>query len=144
MACRNAVKAHKAQEELLEHVGKKPGAGQKGEEWKMERKRRVLGMDFDDETHTSEDGDASAKGASAKPLTVREYKRRWLANLRIEFLPLDLASVKSVRNCVGLVRERYPYVTHLLCKAGCGPFLGINWLGAALSFFKHGLLETVT
>lgn len=60
-------------------------------------------------------------------------------------MPLDLASVDSVLSCAQEVRKRYPYLTHVMLNAGsvslyrssvklmsvrCGPFTGIDWLGA--------------
>lgn len=43
------------------------------------------------------------------------------------------------------IRYRYPYVSHLICNAGCGAFNGINWPVAIKQCLTHPLVGvTVT
>ncbi|QRV72648.1 GDP-mannose 4,6-dehydratase [Ceratobasidium sp. AG-Ba] len=48
-------------------------------------------------------------------------------NLEIEIVSLDLSSVDKVFACAESVKQRFPYLTHMVLNAGVGDFKGINW-----------------
>ncbi|GAA95397.1 uncharacterized protein L969DRAFT_15318 [Mixia osmundae IAM 14324] len=144
LACRNAIKAHRACSNLLKLAGKKRPEDYRDQQmWKAERTRRAMAQSFD----SDDDGSApeSSKAAASRPryLTRLEYRQHWLDGLRVEFVPMDLASVISVFGTVSAIQQRYPYVTHLYLNAGCGPFIGLNW-GAAFYALATDYIDSVT
>ncbi|KAG8745779.1 hypothetical protein FRC10_007041 [Ceratobasidium sp. 414] len=48
-------------------------------------------------------------------------------NLDIQVVSLDLSSVDKVFACAEGVRQRFPYITHMVLNAGVGSFIGIDW-----------------
>lgn len=140
LACRNAIKAHKARTALLYAIGKID----KGSRWKAERKRRVLkGESEDGDVPGDEDEHGNGNGilnelgeykvgiqddavsvSKRVILSDAEWKRKWLDGLRIEFVPLDLSSVESVFHCVQEVKSRcVPFCTENphVCMTYRGP-----------------------
>ncbi|KAL0949047.1 hypothetical protein HGRIS_009140 [Hohenbuehelia grisea] len=55
------------------------------------------------------------------------HARQFRDNLRIDVLPLDLASITSVFKFANQVSRNYPYVSHLVCNAGVASFKGMNY-----------------
>ncbi|KAG0150311.1 hypothetical protein CROQUDRAFT_73125 [Cronartium quercuum f. sp. fusiforme G11] len=71
------------------------------------------------------------------------YRQRWLANLRIEFLELDLSDLSSIFRAVDVLKQRYGYISHLLLNAGGAAFIGLDWPKAIRGFCRN-FLEAVT
>ncbi|KAH8929292.1 NAD(P)-binding protein [Atractiella rhizophila] len=128
LACRNSIKAHKVRTALLKSIGKKE-KDDKDVEWKQERKKRIL------------QGDNSVEGK--RKLDAKEWKRAWLDGVSVEFVALDLSSVRSVLHCAKEVKQRYPYVSHLMLNAGGGPFIGLKW-GYAIKRIATNIIDAVT
>lgn len=71
------------------------------------------------------------------------YRQQWLANLKIEFLELDLLNLSSISSAVDAVKQRHGYLSHLFLNAGGGAFTGLDWSKAARGFCRN-FLEAVT
>ncbi|PWN51357.1 NAD(P)-binding protein [Violaceomyces palustris] len=71
-----------------------------------------------------------------------KYRRRFCQGTRIEFVPLDLGSMASALECAKTIRERYPYVTHIVLNAGSSAWTGLNWFHATymiMTSFRHAV-----
>ncbi|PPQ82161.1 hypothetical protein CVT25_015139 [Psilocybe cyanescens] len=62
-----------------------------------------------------------------------DYASTFIANCNIHIHELDLTSVSSVLRFSAIIRETYPYVSHLLLNAGVASFERIDWI----RFFKQ-------
>lgn len=60
-------------------------------------------------------------------ISFETYRQRWLANLKIEFLGLDLGNLSSIFRAVDEIKERHGHLSHLLLNAGGGAFVGLDW-----------------
>jgi 3-keto steroid reductase len=79
------------------------------------------------------------QSGQVETMTFYEYRSRWLDQLTIEWVPMDLYHAQSVVDAVKLVNQRYGYLTHLLLNAGGGPFVGIDWIGLVKAFLRNFL-----
>ena len=79
------------------------------------------------------------QSGQVETMSFYEYRSRWLDQLTIEWIPMDLYRAQSVVDAVKLVNERYGYLTHLLLNAGGGPFVGIDWIGLVKAFLRNFL-----
>lgn len=138
LASRNVAKAEGARKLLYKSVGKLMGDDEVGV---------TVGsmVNGDGELSSSEDEDekVSRRLLPKRELSPPEYRRRWLQNLVIDLVELDLASISSTFACADGVKKRYPYVTHLLLNAGGGPFVSLNWPLAVYSILTN-FLPSVT
>jgi 3-keto steroid reductase len=100
IAARNAVKAHKATSSLLRAVGKKPPL-QSTRHWRRNRSQLVKQF-----SNFDADAQDSQTPLLNQVLTEEEYRYRWLQNLSIEFVALDLSSVESVIHCCKELDQR--------------------------------------
>lgn len=138
LACRNAVKAHRAAAKLRRALGR----GKSDRHWKSVRSEGVVRGEIGGEMVSAGGTEGSSGLASAK-MSRAEYRRRWLDNLRVEFAPIDLASVDSTLNCATEIVRRHRYITHLVCNAGGGPFTGIDFVTATREILRN-FLSAVT
>jgi 3-keto steroid reductase len=101
IAARNAVKAHKATASLLRAVGKKPPVGSDHSEWRREKTQQIKRYaNFQD----------LSEGQKQSIMSEDEYRFRWLQNLSIEYVGLDLSSVESVMHCCRELDERFVHL----------------------------------
>ncbi|KAG8678326.1 hypothetical protein FRC09_019928, partial [Ceratobasidium sp. 395] len=56
-----------------------------------------------------------------------EHANLFRKNVDIQIVSLDLSSVNSVFACAESIKQRFPYVSHMVLNAGVGSFLGIDW-----------------
>ncbi|TRM68592.1 hypothetical protein BD626DRAFT_482223 [Schizophyllum amplum] len=64
--------------------------------------------------------------------------------LKVDIVDLDLGSLKSVFTLARVLRERYPYISHLILNAGVASFRSIDYLAVARQLFTRGPLDVVT
>ncbi|CAH7687338.1 hypothetical protein BY996DRAFT_4578138 [Phakopsora pachyrhizi] len=76
-------------------------------------------------------------------MSFESYRKRWLDNLTIEGIEIDLYRAQSVIKAVKEIDQHYGYLTHLILNAGGGPFVGIDWLGLIRAFIKD-MVHAVT
>ncbi|TFL00623.1 NAD(P)-binding protein [Pterulicium gracile] len=55
------------------------------------------------------------------------HAERFEANLTVDVMYLDLAVVSSVFQFSEQIAHRYPYISHIICNAGVGGLIGIDW-----------------
>ncbi|CAL1702097.1 unnamed protein product [Somion occarium] len=66
-------------------------------------------------------------------------------NLELDFIPIDMSDIRSVFRFANVISRKYPYISHLICNAGCGTFNGINWPKAIHQVLSHPIVGvTVT
>lgn len=134
LLCRNMKKAEKAKKALLEEVGlSRAAAGpllNGGEE---------ISSDEDDDEEVSRQLLASP---SEPELSPDRYRARFLSNLEIHLVPLDLASTSSTLTCASTISNSFPYLTHLILNAGGGPFVSLNWPLAVFSILTRWVRAT--
>ncbi|KAK7696595.1 hypothetical protein QCA50_001253 [Cerrena zonata] len=58
------------------------------------------------------------------------HAEKFRNNLELDFLPIDMSNIRSVFRFANAIPQKYPYISHLICNAGCGTFNGINWFKA--------------
>lgn len=113
--------------------------------------RKAMATDGEDASSGSEvesllNDDAQPDlNASVEQRTKRanaKYRRRFCRGTKIEFVPLDLGSMASAVECARLVRNRYPYLTHLVLNAGSSSWIGMNYFHATwmmMTSFRHAV-----
>ncbi|KAF9523466.1 hypothetical protein CPB83DRAFT_910652 [Crepidotus variabilis] len=57
-----------------------------------------------------------------------ERIRQFKTHCRVEVAELDLASFASVLKCASGIREKVPYISHLVLNAGVASFKGLDWI----------------
>jgi len=57
------------------------------------------------------------------------HARAFHSRCDVQIHELDLASMSSVVSFVSTMREKMPYISHLVCNAGVASFKSINWVG---------------
>jgi len=58
------------------------------------------------------------------------HAERFAKNLDVRIHTIDTADLSSVFRFGRELRQKYPYISHLICNAGGAVFEGIDWLGA--------------
>ncbi|KAF4562438.1 hypothetical protein EYR36_011432 [Pleurotus pulmonarius] len=71
------------------------------------------------------------------------YAKRFRQNVRIDLHYLDLASVSTIFRLGAELRQKYPYISHVICNAGLASFIGINWT-LAIRRVMTNLVDAVT
>jgi len=69
---------------------------------------------------------AQMRGSPGDKARAEELRR----NLVVDVQYLDLASMKTVLDFAGVIKQKYPYVSHLACNAGVASFDRIDWVKA--------------
>ncbi|KAF8339197.1 uncharacterized protein EI90DRAFT_2967674 [Cantharellus anzutake] len=67
------------------------------------------------------------------------YARHFRDTLQIDFVQCDLASVSSVFEFCDVVKQRYPYISHLICNAGISCFTAIDYYAATWQILRDPL-----
>ncbi|KIP09853.1 hypothetical protein PHLGIDRAFT_102186 [Phlebiopsis gigantea 11061_1 CR5-6] len=66
------------------------------------------------------------------------------ANLKIGFHQVDMSDAHSVFQFCEEIARTYPYVSHLVCNAGCAFWTGVDKLSAVRSILNRGLIWSIT
>ena len=133
LACRNATKARAAVAKL-EALLEKLGGGDGAQESPVQKgASSAVDAGAADNVRARFTNDRSAPVAERNARALAAYRKSFVRGTRIEVVSLDLASIASTQACVQTVRERYPYLTHLVLNAGGAAWAGINW---PLAFFE--------
>ncbi|KAL1721278.1 hypothetical protein EV715DRAFT_271244 [Schizophyllum commune] len=73
-----------------------------------------------------------------------ERAKRFKEELKVDIVDLDLGSLASVFAVARVLKERYPYISHLIFNAGGASFVRIDYLRVVKQLFTRGLLDLVT
>ncbi|KAF7433511.1 hypothetical protein PC9H_005467 [Pleurotus ostreatus] len=71
------------------------------------------------------------------------YAKRFRKNVRIDLHYSDLASVSTILRLGAELRQKYPYISHIICNAGLASFIGIDW-ALAIRRVLTNLVDAVT
>ncbi|KAF9500189.1 NAD(P)-binding protein [Pleurotus eryngii] len=71
------------------------------------------------------------------------YAKRFRQNVRIDLHYLDLASVSTIFRLGAELRQKYSYISHVICNAGLASFIGIDW-ALAIRRVLTNLVDAVT
>jgi len=72
------------------------------------------------------------------------HAEQFRKNLKINFHRVDMSVVQSVMDFGDELSQSYPYISHLICNAGCGFWSGVDKLLAFRIIFTKGLNLAVT
>lgn len=72
------------------------------------------------------------------------HAERFRENLEVNFHSVDMSVARSVFSFCEEIRDTYPYVSHLICNAGCAFWSGVSKFTACKQILEVGLSQAVT